>query len=90
VLPEGEVQLGFLADAAAAALALPDLRGCRREVVATRRALVQVAARVPTGELAAQLGIAAFSVRRLRAERVDARLVRAVTLQARLRAALSL
>lgn len=77
-----------LADAAAAALALPDLTGNTPVTYRARCAAAQVLA-LPSGEVALHLGIHVRSVRRLRRNVVAPALLRAVDLQLRLRTALA-
>lgn len=75
-----------LAEAAAAALALPNLGGRSPLVVRARRAATQAVAReLDANQVADLLGIGRRTVRRLRSDPSDARLVRAVQLQLRLR-----
>ena len=84
-----EVRLDLLAEAAAAALALPDLSGRRADAVAARRAAVHVAADSQTRrQTAALLGLPVDTVKRLRAQPVDPALLRAVRRQIALRAQL--
>jgi hypothetical protein len=78
-----------LADAAAAAFALPALAGRSVTTVRARRAAVQaVRAHHTTAEIAAALGVEPRSVRKLATCRAEAAAVRAVELQMRLRSAL--
>jgi hypothetical protein len=80
-----------LADAAAAALALPALRGRTPAVVAARRAAVHAAGdRMTPAELADALSVDERTIRRLRAQPPDVALRCAVDLQLRLRGALAL
>jgi hypothetical protein len=75
-----------IADAAAAALALPQLDGRAAEVVIARRAAVHaIGNRLATGEIAAALGVDARTVLRLRSQPPAPQVVRAVELQLRLR-----
>ncbi len=85
------LQLSPLADAAAGALALPDLDGQGAPRVLARRAAVQVAlgSQLPVREVGDLLRITARSVRRIATEPAPDELVRAVCLQLRLRAALA-
>jgi hypothetical protein len=76
-----------LADAAAAALALPDLRTNTPATCFARRAAVH-ALPLGTAELGRLLRLEASSVRRMRSRPVPAELVRAVERQVRLRTAL--
>lgn len=78
----------FLADAAAAALALPDLRSNTPATCLARRAAVH-ALPLTSGETARLLDIDVCSVSRLRNRPVPPALVRAVELQVRLRTATS-
>lgn len=78
-----------LADAAAASVAVPVLRGRAAEVVAARRAAVHLLdGSVPSERLAQLLGTTSRNVRRLRLQPADPLLVEAVTRQLRLRTAL--
>ena len=75
-----------LADAAAAAVGLPTLEGSSAAATAARRAATRVAGRrLRTVELAGRLGVSARTVKRLRAQAVDPRLVSAVAGQLGLR-----
>ncbi len=74
-----------LAEAGAAALALPGLRGRRRGVVEGRAAAAQVAVGYGVERLASALSVTPRTVRRLWSLRVDPVLLRAVEMQARLR-----
>jgi hypothetical protein len=77
--------LDLLADAAAAALALADLRGRLPDALRARRAAVHAAGPdVPSRRLGECLGIGARAVQCLRAQPTEPSLVRAVTRQARL------
>ncbi|MCC6525744.1 MAG: hypothetical protein IT373_24065 [Polyangiaceae bacterium] len=79
-------ELELLEDAAAAAFALPDLRGRGPEIVVARRAAVQAAGRAATaGELARLLGAGVRTVERLRLQPCGPDLVAAVRGQWRLR-----
>jgi hypothetical protein len=82
-----EVVLATLADSAAAALALADLRGNASAVVAARRAAVHAARAATVAEVGAALQTSQRTVVRLRAGDADPALVRAVTLQWRMRSA---
>jgi hypothetical protein len=75
-----------LADAAAAAVALPNVDGNRADAVRARRAAIEVGSSLPTRELARLLGMTSQGIRRLRRAPVDADVVRAVHLQLGLRA----
>lgn len=83
--------LEHLADAAAAALALPKIRGKGAQRRAAREAAVKVglAAGMTLGAIAAALDMHASGVRRLRDADVPPELVRAVELQLRLRGLLA-
>jgi hypothetical protein len=82
---------GGLADAAAATLALPHLRGLDPETTAARRAAVHVAlgAGLRPREIGEHLSVTARTVQRLSERRSPQPMVRAVTLQLRLRAAIA-
>ncbi len=87
-----EVQPMFsqIGEAAAAACPLPDLAGRGAATVAAKRAAVQVAQHhVPPSALCAQLEVSARTLRRLRSERHDPHLARAIALQLKLRTALA-
>ncbi len=80
----------LLVDAAAAAVALPDLSGQGADAVAARRAAVAlVDSSLPTARLAGLLEVTPRAVRRLRQRSADPRLVVAIGRQLRLRAALA-
>lgn len=87
----GPIDLGPLADAAAAAMALPDLDGRDPERMAAKRAAVQVglAADLRVSQIAELLASPLRTVRRLAGAPARADLVRAVCLQLRLRAGLA-
>ena len=75
-----------LADAAAAAVAMPALEGSTAVVTQARRAAARVAAKhLRATELAAQLGVSARTARRLRTQPPDPRLASAVAGQLGLR-----
>jgi hypothetical protein len=77
----------LLADAAAAAIGLPDLRGKRPDVVAARCAALHLAReRLPAGEARALLGIGKATCTRLSRRPSDPGLSRAIRLQLELRA----
>jgi hypothetical protein len=79
-----------LADAAAAAFALPDLAGRSRDVVRARRAAVHaMRPRASTSRIAELLAVTPRTVRNLGAQLVTEAEVRAVLLQLRLRTALA-
>lgn len=83
---EGPIEHQVLADAAAAAFALPDLAGRSFEVARARRAAIHVAGPdMPTRSLVGCLGIKARAVQTLRLAPVEPRVVRAVKLQTLLR-----
>jgi hypothetical protein len=90
VLPEGPCDMAPLADAAAGALALPDLAGQDAERTAGRRAAVHVtlAAGLKPRAIAELLATTVRTVYRLATEPSPTDLVRAVSLQLRLRAGL--
>lgn len=76
-----------LAEAAAAAVAAPDLRADTPERVLARRAAVAVAVEaLDTAQIAEILGLSRRAVQRLRAQEAPPALVRAVRLQLSLRA----
>lgn len=82
--------LAQLADAAAAAVAIPALEGKTPDAVSARRAAVQVAGDLLSPRrLAVILGVSPRAVRRLAARPLDDALVTAVERQLRLRAALA-
>ena len=82
------LDLDVLADAAAAALALADLRGRSADVLRARRAAVHAAGPdVPSRRLSDYLGIGVRAVQHLRTQRREPSVVRAVEQQARLRRA---
>jgi hypothetical protein len=82
------LDLDVLADAAAAALALADLRGRSADVLRARRAAVHAAgADVPSRLLCDCLGIGARAVQHLRTQRREPSVIDAVQQQARLRRA---
>lgn len=81
------VPAGALADAAAAALLLPDLTGRSAEVVAARRAVAHLARGWPVRRLAAELGASVRSAFRMRTAPPDAALVQVVTRALAFRAA---
>lgn len=82
-----DVCFDHLADAAAAAIGEPELRGRSSRIVAARRAAAHVAAPdLPSERIAQHLGIARRTVDRLLTEPAPAELVRAVTLQLAARA----
>ncbi|MES2638366.1 MAG: hypothetical protein V4850_02760 [Myxococcota bacterium] len=85
-LDEAE-HLELLAEAGAAAIGAPALSGRADDTVAARRACVHATDAGPNA-LAEALGIAARTVRHLRGQAPDPRLVRAVRLQMGLRAAI--
>lgn len=88
-LPEPAAEaldLDLLADAAAAAFALPRLGGRGEDDVAARIAAVHVAAEKRSPWLAARLGTSERTVRRMRGIPADSATVRAVRLQSGLRA----
>jgi hypothetical protein len=78
----------YLAQAAAAALALPDLQGQHRDALRARRAAVACAASLSTNEIAELLGMHPRAVQRLRVQAAEPELVTAVDLQLRLRTAI--
>lgn len=83
VFVQRPIDLGVLADAAAAALALPDLQGRSLDVVRARRAAVHVAGPdVPSRKLSDCLGLGLRSIRGLRELPPEPLVVRAVWLQA--------
>jgi len=85
---KASIDLEVLADTAAAALALPELRGRSAEVARARRAAVHAAGPdVPSAQLGECLGIGVRSVQVLRQERREPALIAAVAKQALLRAA---
>ncbi|RLB65158.1 MAG: hypothetical protein DRI90_02770 [Deltaproteobacteria bacterium] len=92
-LLEGPISDGArqqLSDAAAATVALPDLRQRLPESVAARRAAVAfVGDELTSQQLGALLDITARSVRRLRGQPADPRLMEAIARQLRLRTALA-
>jgi hypothetical protein len=84
-----EIPLALLADAAAAAAALPALTGRSVEVVEARRAAVHVAGdHHDSSALARALGCSPRTIRRLRSEPALEPLTRAVALQLHLRVSL--
>ena len=84
---EAPIRLDDLADCAATAFALRDLRGRPREATAARRAAIAaVAGRATTAELAELLGVSARAVSLLRRGPVRQEAVRAVRLQLLIRA----
>jgi hypothetical protein len=88
-LDDGKLCLDPLVDTAASAVALPDLVGRSSDVVRARRAAVQVACRhARLGEIADLLEIGLRTVKRLKAEPEDGRLIRAIEAQLRLRNAI--
>lgn len=85
---KASIDLEVLAEAAAAALALAELRGRSAEVARARRAAVHAAGPdVPSAQLGECLGIGVRSVQVLRQERREPALIAAVAKQALLRAA---
>ena len=90
-LVRGPVDLEPLADAAAAALALPDLHGQDPERMAAKRAAVHVgqAADLRPAQIAELLTSPSRTVRRLAGDAPRTDLVRAVCLQLRLRTGLA-
>lgn len=88
-LQQGDIDLAFLADAAAAAFALADLRSRQLHAVHARRAAVHAVGRLPVRSVADALCITPRAVHLLRLLPTDTRAVDAVRRQARLRAALA-
>ncbi len=87
-IDDAHIELPDLAEAAAAAFALPALTGRRNETARARRAAVHVVSEHhATAEIAVALGVDPRSVRKLAGLRADAAAVRAVELQMRLRSA---
>ncbi len=85
-LPAMPIDLALLPDAAAAALALPDLLGRTRDAHRARRAAVHAAGPHATSDdLARTLGICVRAVQTLRAMPPDLDLIRAIERQAQLR-----
>jgi len=84
-LGPGDPSLDQLVEAAAAAAALPDLRGRTREVVEARWAAIHAAESANSAELAQRLGLQRRVVQKIRARDVAEPLVRAVRLQLRWR-----
>ena len=83
---EPDAVLHDLAEAAAAALGLPNLDGSGAEAIRARRALVHLAGqRLPTEDLVALTGVASRTLRRLRQSDPEPDLVRAIGLQVALR-----
>jgi hypothetical protein len=83
-----EPRVELVAEAAAAALGLPDLDGEARAVVLARAAAVEVGERLATdAQLASWLGVGTRTIERLRRKTIDAVLVSAVGSQLRLRSA---
>lgn len=81
------IALDLLADAAAAAFALPDLLGRSLDAARARRAAIQSVPRdVPSEQLAGELGVGVRLVQAARAAPLDGDAVRAIQAQARLRA----
>ncbi len=86
--PDGdsnELDWTLLADAAAAAFALPSLLGRTALAVVARRAAVHAAADLTAGEVASLLGLAPSSVRQARSSPIEAVFVDAVRAQLRFR-----
>lgn len=82
------IDLDVLADAAAAALALPDLRGRSVDASRARRAAVHAAGQaVPSQRLSECLGIGVRAIQALRNDAREVSVIRAVEKQARLRSA---
>lgn len=77
--------LDRLADAAAAACALPDLSGLRPDANRARVGAVHAAPELSTGELAVSLGVTRRCIERARRRPADASLVAAIPLQLTLR-----
>ena len=87
-LPEGDLPLDLLAEAAAAAVGVPALVGRSEPVRQARRAAVAVAdGALPWTALARQLGACVSMVRKLRRQPADPDLVKATRLQLLLRQA---
>lgn len=83
---EAPIDLDVLPDAAAAALALTDLRGRSADALRARRAAVHAAGpEVPSRRLSDSLGIGVRAVQSLRAQRSEPSVIRAVEQQALLR-----
>lgn len=88
-LDAAEVRVDDLEEAAAAALALPELRGRGRDIAAARAAAARaIGERADVATLAAALRVGERAARKLRRVEVAPELVRAVELQLRLRAAI--
>ncbi len=89
-IPPADGPMERLLDAAAAAAALPSLHGSSRDVLATRRAAVEIAdgQLQRNGDLTELLQISRTSLYRLRQRPADQRLVEAIRLQLGLRAIL--
>ena len=86
---KASIDVEVLADSAAAALAIPDLRGRSIDVSRARRAAVHAAGpTVSTAQLSACLGIGLRGVQALRQEAREPALIAAVAKQALLRATL--
>ena len=85
---DAPIDLDVLADAAAAALALADLRGRSADALRARRAAVHAAGpNVPSRPLSECLGIGVRAVQSLRTQRSEPAVIRAVEQQALLRSA---
>jgi len=84
----GLLDLPYLADAAAAAFGLPNIRGSKPEALIARIAAVNIGRRVASAALVARaLGISAATVRRLSKLEVSDEVIDAVEAQTRVRAA---
>ena len=85
-LADGQCPSEFLAEAAAAALGLPDLSGRRWPFRIARVAAVHaMKGKIPSKQIADQIGICVRTLRRMKHEPVDQRLVKAIRLQMALR-----
>jgi hypothetical protein len=88
-LDAAEMHVADLEEAAAAALALPDLRGRGRDIADARAAAAcAIGGPIDVATLAEVLGVGDRAARKLRCAKVSPELVRAVELQLRLRSAL--